>query len=86
MKLHHTVALALVGWYHRCSVGILPIYETPRPDVSAPLESWLVADVFDTAAQCKAAPADVREMPRNPDIRKLTVKQLAEIQESKKLY
>jgi hypothetical protein len=84
MKLRHAAALALVGWYHRCSVGILPIHETPRPDLNAPLESWLVADVFDTAAQCKAALADVREMSRNPDIRKLTAKQLAEIQESKK--
>jgi hypothetical protein len=82
MKVRHAAALALVGWYHRCSVGILPIHETPRPDVNAPLGSWLVADVFDT--QCKAALADVRETPRNPDIRKLTAKQLAEIQESKK--
>jgi hypothetical protein len=40
MKFRHAAALALVGWYHRCSVGILPIHETPRPDVNA---------------QCKAA-------------------------------
>jgi hypothetical protein len=65
-------------------VEILPIHETLRPDLNAPLESWLVANIFDTAAQCKAALADVREMSRNPDIRKLTAKQLAEIQESKK--
>ena len=84
MKFRHAAALALVGWYHRCSVGILPIHETLRPDLNAPLESWLVANIFDTAAQCKAALADVREMSRNPDIRKLTAKQLVEIQESKK--
>jgi hypothetical protein len=29
MKHRHDIALALVGWYHRCSVGILPIHETP---------------------------------------------------------
>jgi hypothetical protein len=29
MKLRHAAALALVGWYHRCSVGILQIHETP---------------------------------------------------------
>jgi hypothetical protein len=69
MKFRHAAALALVGWYHRCSVGILPIHETPRPDLNAPLESSLVADVLDTAAPCKAALADVREMPRSPDIR-----------------
>jgi hypothetical protein len=50
------------------SNGILPIHETARPEVNAPSESSLVADVFDTAAQCKAALADVRDMPRNSDI------------------
>jgi hypothetical protein len=26
MKVRHAAVLALVGWYHRCSVGILPIH------------------------------------------------------------
>jgi hypothetical protein len=34
VKPRHAAALALVGWYHRCSVGILPIHETPRPEDS----------------------------------------------------
>ena len=87
MSLRHATALALVGWYLMMPPmlgGNPPIYETPRPDLNAPLGSWLVAEVFDTAAQCNEALATDREVPPNLDVRKLTAKQFAEIQNSKK--
>jgi hypothetical protein len=87
MKTRHAAALALVGWYLMVPPmlgGNPPIHPTPQPDVNAPLGSWLVVDVFDTAAQCKVALASVREVPSNLNARKLTAKQLTEIQKSQK--
>jgi hypothetical protein len=87
MKPRHAAALALVGLYLMMPPmlgGNPPIYKTPRPDINAPLGSWLVADVFDTAAHCNAALATDREVPPNLDMRKLTAKQFVEIQKSEK--
>ncbi|HXR23889.1 MAG TPA: hypothetical protein VN742_00920 [Candidatus Binataceae bacterium] len=87
MKPRHAATLALVGWYLMMPPmlgGNPPIYETPRPDLGAPLERWTVADTFDTASQCIAALASVREVPKNLDARTLTAEQLAQMQKSKK--
>src|SRR5258708_33138358 len=87
MKPRHAAALAVVGWYLMeppMLGGNPPIYEPPRPDLSAPLERWIVDDTFDTASQCRAALASVREVPENLDVRRLTAEQFAQIQASKK--
>lgn len=86
-KPRHATTLAPVVWYLMeppILGGNPPIYETPRPELSAPLESWMVDDTFNTASQCGAALASVREVPGNLDVRKLNAEHLAQIQTSKK--
>jgi hypothetical protein len=87
MKFRHATQLALVVWYLMDPPmlgGNPPIYDSPRPNPSAPLEEWIVFDTFDTASQCREALASIREIPRNLDLKKLTTEQLIEVQKSKK--
>jgi len=66
MKLRHTAALALVGWY----LMMPPLVEKPVPhdpsltmkenddalvDTRAPLSKWMNLRSFDFAPQCYAA-------------------------------
>jgi hypothetical protein len=58
MKLSHTAALALVGWY----LMVPPQIPLPggklgigAPDTNAPLSEWSILDTFDSATECKNA-------------------------------
>ena len=48
MKLRHTAALALTGWYL-----IMPPYMPSETRPLPPLSQWKVQKPFDTAAQCE---------------------------------
>ena len=51
MKLHHAVALALVGWY----LMLAPRTSDTLPvtyDKAAPLSEWIVIGAFETTAEC----------------------------------
>jgi hypothetical protein len=53
MKLHHTAALALMGWYL-----ILPPRDARKPEgynPDAPLKQWYQARAFDSAKACEDA-------------------------------
>ncbi len=52
VKLCHTAALALVGWYL-----MLPMLREKSftPDSNAPLSEWWIQSSFDTAAECEEA-------------------------------
>ena len=45
MKLRHTAALALVGWY---------LMMPPYPKVDEPLNKWSISKAFKTAQDCNA--------------------------------
>jgi hypothetical protein len=49
MKLHHSVALALVGWY----LMVPPLAPTVREGLATDLSSWEVFESFDTAVECR---------------------------------
>jgi hypothetical protein len=48
MKLRHTAALVLVGWY----LMIPPVHDG-QPDTQAPISAWTVFRRFDSAAACQ---------------------------------
>ena len=58
MKLRHTAALALVGWYLMQPPMVMP--QTGGPtwitfNSTAPISQWNHVDSFDNAADCEAA-------------------------------
>jgi hypothetical protein len=54
MKLHHTAALAVAGWY----LIMPPLGSDGRRDDSAPLPQWKIRGSFDTAVECVDALAE----------------------------
>ena len=54
MKLHHTAALAVAGWY----LMMPPLGSDGRRDDSAPLPQWKIRGSFDTAVECADALAE----------------------------
>ena len=54
MKLHHTAALAVAGWY----LMMPPFGSNGRRDDSAPLPQWKIRGSFDTAVECADALAE----------------------------
>ncbi len=70
MNYRQVAALALVGWY----LMIPPIdpasrfdhsVKTQQLDLKAPLNTWSVADTFNTSGQCKAAIASMNLKPND---------------------
>ena len=61
MKLHHTAALAVAGWY----LMMPPLGSDGRRDDSAPLPQWKIRGSFDTAVECTDALAELlgRDFP-----------------------
>jgi hypothetical protein len=66
MKLHHTAALALVGWYLMCPPSKGPNPRGGEVFSRAPLWDWEQVAVFDTAKECSDARSrDVTEMSQS---------------------
>jgi hypothetical protein len=51
MKLHHTAALALVGWYLMVPPPVL--HSSVPVDLDAPLSKWRIFSIHDSAAECE---------------------------------
>jgi len=54
IKLRHTAAIALLGWY----LMTPPLNNVSYPDSDAPLKSWHLEKSFDSARECEAGRYD----------------------------
>jgi hypothetical protein len=63
VKIHHAIALALVGWYL-----IMPnrLPNSTEHDVHAPLSQWTKIDNYATREQCESAKALSIQMINHP--------------------
>jgi hypothetical protein len=57
MKLYHTAALALVGWYLMVPprYGLEDLRQKVPTHEHAPLPQWTIVRVFDSARECEKA-------------------------------
>jgi len=59
VKFHHTIAVALLGWY--LMVPPLRSHGSTAVDVAAPLAEWHIFKSFDSATECESFREKIRK-------------------------
>ena len=61
MRLRHTAALALMGWYLIVPPYTLPYYN--QRDLWVPVSQWKIVERFETATACEGYLQEMKEDP-----------------------